>query len=70
MGQQGADAGDLQLLRSQEAIDYIRERYGIEITKPTLHRYCRIGKLRGVQPGGAQSWWLISRRSIDELFQP
>ena len=57
-----------QLLRRGEALDYIEETYGVRLSYPTLHRYVRIGRLRGVQPGGTGAWWLVSKESIDELF--
>lgn len=64
----GEDPQEKRWLSSQEAIDHIRESYGLTMTKPTLHRAVRLGRLHGIQPSGERGWWLISRESIDRFY--
>ncbi len=56
------------MMRTGDALRYIREIYGVPISNPTLVRFIKIGRLRGAQPGGPRAWWVVSKQSIDELF--
>jgi hypothetical protein len=56
------------MMRAGEALEYVEQTYGVRLSRPTLIRYLKQGKLRGGQPGGPHAWWVISRQSIDELF--
>jgi|LAHU01.1.fsa_nt_gb hypothetical protein len=60
--------GEPRLLYSNEAVEYVRKRYGVKTSRPTLHLLCRKGILRGMQPSGPRGWWLISKQSLDELY--
>ena len=56
------------MMRVGEALEYVEQMYGVRLSRPTLIRYTKSGRLRGGQPGGPHAWWVISRESIDELF--
>jgi excisionase family DNA binding protein len=40
----------------------------IGVDKSTVIRWCKIGALRGTQPGGEGTLWLIPREEIERLY--
>lgn len=47
---------------------YLRERYGITWSRPTITKMIHDGKIQGFQRG-ERGWWYISRPSIDRLLK-
>ena len=54
-------------LQMGEAQRYLRERYNLTWSRPTIVKLVRAGKLVGHQHSDG-GWWYIERESIDRLL--
>ena len=56
-------------LQMGEAQRYLRERYNITWSRPTIVKMLHEHKISGYQRG-PRGWWYIERESIDRLLKP